>query len=163
VLAQNDRALPAQFVDLLHVVKHVNAHALKLQRKITRDLCRPRALVIVPSDGVDRRYSAQFLEDLRPTDVSGVDDASDSCECADCFRAKQPVCIGNEAYRFQLFRCPAQTSVWHGKCAVMASGCANITAQPRAYSASARQIRTRGDDCGTVVARDLKGIGSKRW
>jgi hypothetical protein len=34
------------------------------------------------------------------------------------------VCIRDEANRFQLFRCPAQTSVWHGKCAVVATGCA---------------------------------------
>ncbi len=146
--------MPAQYVDLLHVVKHVNAHALQLQREITRDLCRPCALVIVPSDGVDRRYSAQFLEDLGSTDVSRMDDVSDSCECANCFRTKQPVCIRDEAYRFQLFRCPAQTGVWHGKCAVVATGCANITAQPRAYSVSTRQIRTRGDSCGTVVTKD---------
>jgi hypothetical protein len=89
----NERAMPAQYVDLLHVVEHVNAHTLQLQREIKRDLGRPRALVVISSDRVDRRYSAQFFEDLGSTNVSRVDDVPDTRERTDCFRAKQPMRI----------------------------------------------------------------------
>jgi hypothetical protein len=89
----NERAMPAQYVDLLHVVKHVNAHTLQLQREIKRDSGRPRAFVVISSDRVDRRYSAQFFEDLGSANVSRVDDVPDTLERADCFRAKQPVRI----------------------------------------------------------------------
>jgi hypothetical protein len=85
--------MPAQYVDLFHVVKHVNSHTLQLQREIKRDFGRPRALVVISSDRVDRGYSAQFFEDLRSADVSGVDDVPDTRERTDCFRAKQPMRI----------------------------------------------------------------------
>jgi hypothetical protein len=89
----NERAMPAQFVDLLQVVKYVNAYTLQLQREIERDLGRPRGLVVISSDRVDRGYSAQFFEDLGPADVSRVDDVPDTRKRSDCFRAKQPMRI----------------------------------------------------------------------
>ena len=85
--------MPAQCVDLLHVVKHANTHTLQLQREIKRDLGRPRAFVVITSDRMDRGYSAQFFEDLGSSDVSRVDDVLDTRERTDCFRAKQPMRI----------------------------------------------------------------------
>src|SRR5712672_1860144 len=52
--AVNERAMSAQYVYLLHVMQHVNAHTLELHSEIKRDLLGPRPLVIVPPDGMDR-------------------------------------------------------------------------------------------------------------
>jgi hypothetical protein len=82
-------------------VKHVNVHTLQPQREIERNLGRPRALVIVSSDGVDRSYPAQLFKNLGSPDVARVDDVPDPRKRTDCFRAKQSVCVGDEAYRFQ--------------------------------------------------------------
>jgi hypothetical protein len=82
-------------------VKHVNAHTLELQLQIKRYLGRPRALVVVSSDCMDRGYSPQLFENLGSADVPRVDDVPDSRERTDRLRAKQAVCVRDEPYRFQ--------------------------------------------------------------
>lgn len=46
---------PRVDVELLDVVKDVNADSLQLKGEIKRDLCRPRAFVVVSPDRVNRR------------------------------------------------------------------------------------------------------------
>jgi hypothetical protein len=92
-------------VDLLHVMKDVNADSSQLQSEVERDLRGPRALVVVSPDCVDRRYGAQLLQNLGAADVARMDDVLNARECMDRFGAKQSVGIGDEAYRFQwIFR-----------------------------------------------------------
>ena len=82
-------------------MEDVNADTLQLQREVKGDLRRPRALVVVSPDRVDRRYGAQLFQDLGAADVARMDDVLNARECTDRFGAKQSVGIGDEAYRFQ--------------------------------------------------------------
>jgi hypothetical protein len=88
-------------VDFLQVMEYVNADSLQLQSEVKRNVRRPRALVVVSPDRVDRRYGAQLLQNLGAADVARMDDVLNARECTDRFRAKQSVRIGDEAYRFQ--------------------------------------------------------------
>jgi hypothetical protein len=92
---------PRVDVDFLHVMEDVNADSLQLQSEVKRDLRRPCALVVVSPYRVDRRYGAQLFENLGAADVARMDDVLNARERTDRFRAKQSVCIGDEAYRFQ--------------------------------------------------------------
>jgi hypothetical protein len=123
-------------VDFLHVMEYVNADSLQLQSEVKRNLRRPRALVVVSPDRVDRRYGAQLVQNLGAADVARMDDVLNARECTDRFGAKQSVRIGDEAYRFQWivrgkFRCCAKTSARLGKCAGAADPCANGFSAPR--------------------------------
>ena len=55
-------------VDFIHVMKDVNADSLQLQSEGRRNLRRPRALVVVSPDRVDRRYGAQLVQNLGAAD-----------------------------------------------------------------------------------------------
>ena len=96
-----ERVMPAQRVDLLHIMQDVNPDTLQLQREIQRNLGGPRACVVVASDRVDGRYLAQLVEDLGSADVAGMDDVLDSRERTDRFEAKQSVRVGDQPDRLQ--------------------------------------------------------------
>jgi hypothetical protein len=85
----------------VNVVQDIDADSLQLQREIQRNFPRPRAFVVVSPDCVNGCQLAQLFEDLGSADVAGMDDVPDSRKRTDCFRAKQPVRIGDETYRFQ--------------------------------------------------------------
>ena len=88
-------------VDFLQVMEYVNADSLQLQSEVKRNVRRPRALVVVSPDRVDRRYGAQLFENLGAADVARMDDVLNTRERTDRFGAEQSVRIRDEAYRFQ--------------------------------------------------------------
>jgi hypothetical protein len=92
---------PREQVEFLDVMQYMDADTLQGQRQVERNRGCPCPLVVIPPDGVDRGDVPQRLEDFGSADVAGVNDVADSRECTDCFRAKQSVRIGNEAYRIQ--------------------------------------------------------------
>jgi hypothetical protein len=104
-------------VHFLHVMQDVNADTFQFQCEVNRDLRGPGTLVIVSPDRIHGRYGAQLLENLGPADVPCVNDVLYARKGTDSFRAKQSVCVGDEAYRFQWLaapRCcaPQCTGVW---------------------------------------------------
>ena len=54
---------------------------------------RPRAPVVVPAHGRDRRHRLEGAEHLRAADVARVHDPVDAAETLQCLRAQEPVCI----------------------------------------------------------------------
>jgi hypothetical protein len=92
---------PRIHIHFLHIVKHMDAHAFDLQRKIKRNLRHPSAFVVVSPHCIDGGYCPKPGENLRPADVACMNDPVDAGQGTDCLGAKQSVCIGDEAYRFQ--------------------------------------------------------------
>ena len=97
-----EQALPAQHVDFLDVMEDVNADTLEFQRPVQRYPGGPRTLVVVASDCMNRGDLPQLVQDLRSSDITGVNDVSDARERAHRFRSKQSVGIRDEANRCHL-------------------------------------------------------------
>jgi len=95
----SDLALPAQQVDFLDVMEDVNADTLEFQRQVQRYPGSPRSLVVVASDCMNRGDLPQLVQDLRSSDITGMNDVSDARERAHRFGSKQSVGIRDEANR----------------------------------------------------------------
>src|SRR3954451_8392572 len=86
-------------VDFLDVMEDVNPDTLEFQRQVQRYLGSPRTLVVVASDCMNRGNLPQLVQDLRSSNITGVNDVSDARERAHRFRSKQSVGIRDEANR----------------------------------------------------------------
>src|SRR3954471_20499337 len=84
-----EQALSAQHIDFLDVMEDVNADTLEFQRQVQRYPGGPRTLVVVASDCMNRGDLPQLVQDLRSSDITGVNDVSDARERAHRFRSKQ--------------------------------------------------------------------------
>ena len=89
-------------VDFLDVMEDVNADTFEFQRQVQRYPGRPRSLVVVASDCMNRCDPSQLVQDLRTSDITRVNDVSDARERAHRFRPKQSVGIRDEANRCHL-------------------------------------------------------------
>ena len=61
-------------VELFQIVQNVNVDTLEFEGQPVRELRRPGVLVVVPTYGIDRGNLAQRLDDLRSSDITGVND-----------------------------------------------------------------------------------------
>jgi hypothetical protein len=61
-------------VELFQIVQNMNVDTLELEGQRVRELRRPGVLVVVPAYGIDRGNLAKGLDDLRSSDIAGVND-----------------------------------------------------------------------------------------
>lgn len=84
-------------VQLREIVKHVDGNALELEHLCFRQFARPRAFVDIAANRSDRGNFGKFLENLWPTDVSGMNDVIRTAQGSERCRAQQAVGVGDDA------------------------------------------------------------------
>jgi hypothetical protein len=71
--------------------------AVDLKGEIVREIGRPGQVeVVVSTHGVGRGNRGELREDLRATDISGVDDEVTALQAGEGFRAEETVGIGDD-------------------------------------------------------------------
>ena len=84
-------------IKLRQIVEHVDTEAADLDHLGLMQPARPRAFVDVPANRCDGRNLRQFVENLRSTDIAGVNDVLRNAQRLERLRTKQPVGIGDDA------------------------------------------------------------------
>jgi len=90
-------------LQLFDVMEDVNAYTFQIDSKAGRYSGRPRTLVVVSSDRIDRRNRPKLFDDLRAADVTRMNDMRHAAQSAERLGPQQPVRVGNEADSQQLF------------------------------------------------------------
>ncbi len=88
----------------LQVMKQVDVQPAKHGNLGFRKAARPGLPVDVATDGSDRRDLLECRDDLRCSDVAGVEDVVGSAQQSQSFWPQEPMCVGDDAnYQFERF------------------------------------------------------------
>lgn len=70
----------ALWFQLFDVVQHVNRNRGNANNLHFRNAARPCAVVVIPTDGNNRSYSLQAIENFRIADIAGMQDKLNTFE-----------------------------------------------------------------------------------
>jgi hypothetical protein len=84
-------------VQLRQVVQHIDGNAAQFNDLRFGEFARPRSFVDVASDGGYGRKRSELLENLRLSDVSGVNNVIAPTQCRERLGTKQAVSVGDNA------------------------------------------------------------------
>ncbi len=84
-------------VQLCQIVQHVDGNAAELEHRRLRQLARPRTFVDVAPHGSHRGNRGKLFEDLRSTDIAGMNDVFRPAQSFNGLRSQQAMRIGDDA------------------------------------------------------------------
>jgi len=84
-------------IELREIVQHIDGNARDLDDFLRREFAGPWGLIDIAADGGYRRDGCEFVKNLRRADVSRMNDVLRTAQRGESFRAKQAMCVGDDA------------------------------------------------------------------